>query len=298
MAQIKTGDPHGLYRVLVGLVNTTGYNVGTAGPGVANGTLVQPYILKYPKDATMPVPDRTVIDFTGGDVWTGSYVYGFTSLGTGTLTSSTVDATLVALVSGSQVDNTTNTRTTLFSENVNRSTPPQSWVAVIFRIQSKETGSVGADKFLTIIAPRSWVVAKGVTGAPAFQTAGQYDYSVVITMSDRTPWGITFANLGMSLSENQAPMFYAITDYPIHVVGMFAESGATEVVTLPYKPAPAGYDYTTPDSSDDPVQVYVDGVLTDATTVVEATGAVTVTAAFAGGEYIGIFYETEYVATA
>ncbi len=110
MAQVKSGDPHGLYRVMVGVVDTNGYNYGTAGLDVANGTLIQPYLMKYAKAAEMPLPDRTVIDFTGGDVWTGSFVYGITSLGSFSLESSTVDADLIALVSGGSVDQTTNSR--------------------------------------------------------------------------------------------------------------------------------------------------------------------------------------------
>ncbi len=125
MAQISVGDPHGLYKVYVGLVDSSGYNYGQAGTGVANGTLISPYQIKQAKNATMPVPDRTVIDFTGGDVWTGAYVYGFTSLGQGDLDTATIDADLIALVGGSAADNTTNTRTMMFAENVNKSIPPQ-----------------------------------------------------------------------------------------------------------------------------------------------------------------------------
>ncbi len=299
MAQISVGDPHGLYKVYVGLVDSSGYNYGQAGTGVANGTLISPYQIKQAKNATMPVPDRTVIDFTGGDVWTGAYVYGFTSLGQGDLDTATIDADLIALVGGSAADNTTNTRTMMFAENVNKSIPPQVFVMVVFRIQSKEAGSVGADKFLTIVAPRCWVMPKGIEGAPSFQAGGTYKYQIVPTMADRLPWGMLFSATGMDLTDDITPMMYLITDYPVHLVGQKTTAAASVNVTLPFKPSPAGYNYATPDSATDPVQVFVNGVITDATSVTEATGVVVVpNAGSLAGIYVGILYETEFVATA
>lgn len=298
MAQVKIGDAHGLFRVFVGLVDPVGYNYGTAGSGVAQGTLVSPYVVQYAQDAPFALPDRTVVDFTGGDIWTGSYVYGITSLGTFDLVMSTVEADLIALTSKSRVDQTLNSRQSIFAENILLDTPPQTWVMVVFRLQSKEPGSVGANKFISIVMPRVWLAPKGGSGI-SFQSAATNSFTVIPTVGDRMPWGPLFCNTRIGLSRNQTPNFYTITDYPVHTVGYVPTSGnATEAITLPYKPV--AFDYTTPDSSSDPVQVYINGTQVNADSITVENGQVVVSpesGTFAGTEYIGVFYETEYEPT-
>ena len=301
MAQIKIGDPHGLFRVFVGLVDDSGYNFGTAGPGVAEGTLVSPYLIRYAQSAEIGLPDRTVVDFTGGDVWTGSYVYGITSLGTFELTLATVEAELVAFLSDSTVDSTTNSRQTIYSDNIMIPTPPQAWMMIVFRIQSKEVGQKGANKFITIILPRTWVSPKGISGAPTFQGVGTYGFTLVPTVGDRFPWGLPFACTNLNLEQDETPMLYIITDNPVHTVGYIAGAGnATETITLPFEVY--GEDIASPDSSVDPLQVYIDGQAQNADSVDADLGEVVVSpispaATFDGGEYIGVFYETNYEPT-
>lgn len=298
MAQVKIGDAHGLYRIFVGAVSADGYNIGqNAGTELpAAGTLCVPYMMRYAKSAEFSIEDRTTIDFTGGDVWTGSYVYGITSIGSTSITSSTVEADLIALLSASDVDETTNTRMAAFAENVLLPVPPQVFVHVVWRLQSKEPGSVGAAKYFNLILPRVWVAPAGPTGGPSFQSAAEYNFNVTMTVADRFPFGLLFSGSGMSLQENQTPNVHIITENPMHIVGFVAEAGASETVTLPYKPI--DFDYTTPDSSTQPVQCYVDGVQVDATSINKDTGAIVITDTFTGGEYIGIFYETNYEPTA
>lgn len=290
-----------MYRIFVGLVDSTGYNFGTAGPEAVAGTMLIPYQVRYAQGAEVGMPDRSTVDFTGGDIWTGSYVYGITSLGTFEITSSTVEADMIAFLSDSAVDQTTNSRQTIYSENIMLSTPPQAWLMTVFRLQSKETGSKGANKFITLILPRTWVTPKGISGAPAFQSAGTYGYTIIPTVGDRFPWGPPFACTTMGLANDEAPVVYIITDYPVHTVGYLSTNGnATESISLPYKPIT--FDYTTPDSSTDPVQVWVDGISTNADSITQSNGQVVVSpiapaATFTDEQYIGIFYETEYEST-
>jgi len=301
MAQIRTGDAHGLYRVFIGLVDDAGYNYGTAGPGVLPGTMMSPYMVRYATDASLTLPDRTVIDFTGGDVWTGAFVYGITSLGTFEMTLSTADADLSAMLSGSRVDGTLNARQTIWSDNIMESSPPQAWMLIVFRIQSKDPGSVGANKFISILLPRTWATPKGFSSGPAFQAHSPTGYTVVPTTGDRFPWGLPFACTDMGLSNNMAPNVYIITDNPVHTVGYIARpTQATETVTLPFLPiAPIS---APPDSETDSLQTYINGRKADADSVSLTTAAVTISplapaTEFAGGEYIGIFYETHYVSS-
>lgn len=292
MAQVKIGDAHGLYRVVIGNVGRNGYNYGTAGQNAEPGTTLPGYVIRYPQNGEFQMPDRTVIDFTGGDVWTGAYVYGITSLGTFQVTLSVVDATLIAFTSGSKVDQVSNSRWTGFAENVMRPTPPQSWMILNYRLQSKEQGSKGADLFMNTIIPRCWINPKGLSGAPAFQSAGQYGLQVIPTVSDRLPHGLAFTADAQGFEENETPVMYFITENPLYLVGHIADPTAgVDYISLPYKPV--SYDYTTPDSSSDPVQVLVNGVPTNATSIDEETGFLEV-GGLTEGDYIGVLYETLY----
>lgn len=294
MAQIKIGDPHGLYRVQVGLVDDTGLQYGTAGPDMANGTTSSTYVIRFAKAAEIPMPDRNLIDFTGGDVWTGSYLHGITSIGTASLTLSTVDANLITLVAESKTDQTTNTRWSIFGDNIMLPTPNQVTMITTFRIQSKEAGTKGANKFIHQILPRTWVSPKGIAGAPNFQAAGEYQFTVVPTIGEKLPHGVGFTADNLNFSENESPLVYVITDNPVHFVAHRALSGATSTITLPYTPVGVQSDYTTPNSSTQPVQVVVNGVITDATSVDLATRTIVV--ATSEGDYVGIMYETDLIA--
>lgn len=301
MAQSRSGDPHGLYRVFVGLVSEEGYNLGTAGVGVGQDTMVVPYTIRYAKEAQIAMPDRTVIDFTGGDTWSGSYMHGITSLGTFNLSMSTADADLTAFLSGSAVDNSTNENITMYSDNIMLPTPPQAWSLIVFRIQIKDISQKGANKFMSMVLPRTWIAPKGISGAPSFQAAGQSDYTVVPTVGDRFPWGQLFSNTTMNLYENEAPVIYLITDNPLYAVGYIAGADdATTTITLPY--IPVGEDVVSPNSTTGKLQVYINGVKTNADSITVSNSQVVVSpispaVTFTGGEYIGILYETNYIAT-
>ncbi|RMG84831.1 MAG: hypothetical protein D6712_10605 [Chloroflexi bacterium] len=299
MAQATKGIAHGLFKVMVGLVDDNGFNYGTAGAGAAEGTTLYPHILTEAQSATLPNPSRTTVDFTGDDGWVGSYIYGITSIGTSEVTSATMDSTLIALLSNSSADSTTNSRFTMFSENVLENTPPQVWVAISYRLQARDSGIKGANKYITSILPRAWVTPAGLSGAPSFQSQGTYSYTLQPTSGDRFPFGLRFECTNLSLANNEGVAVHLISDNPVHMVGHVATNAATtETITLPFKIAGAT-SITTPDSSTDPVIVTIDGKVVDATSVDIANSTVTVSpispaTSFSGGEYIGIFYETNY----
>lgn len=290
MAQISYGDAHGLYRVQVGLVGDDGNNYGTAGEEMSNGTTASSYIIRYATAAEIAMPDRTVIDFTGGDVWTGSYVHGITSLGTFMLTLSTVDATLVSLVTQTVVDKTTNERWSIFADNILLPTPKQVWMATTFRIQSKEPGTKGASKFIHQIVPRCWLSPKGIAGAPNFQAAGNYSFTIIPSVGEKFPHGLAF-DTNQRFYENETPVVYMITDYPIHFVGHKAGAGASSVISLPYVPVGVQSDYNVPDSTTQAIQVVKNGAVVNASSIDLANKTVVV--ATNPGDYVGILYETE-----
>jgi hypothetical protein len=287
MAQIKKGDVSGLFRVQVGYVDANGYNFGQVLPneGVGSGITMPSYLISSAKNAAVEMPDRTVVDFTGGDVWTGS-------LGSAALTLSNTDSVLVAMAGKSKVDQVTNTRWTTFGENIMLPSPPQMFVATSYNIQSKDPDTKGASKWITDILPRVYLSPKGITGAPSFQAAGEYNYTMVPTVGTRFPHGIPFG-VNQSFSNNETPLIHVISDNPLYFVGHIAAVGASATISLPYRPVGSAATYATPNSATQPLQVAVNGVLTNATSVNPTTATVVVPGPFTGGEYIGIVYEVD-----
>ena len=187
-------------------------------------------------------------------------------------------------------------RWTGFAENIMRPTPPQSWMILNYRLQSKEEGSKGADLYMNTIIPRCWINPKGLSGAPGFQAAGAYGLQITPTVSDRLPHGVAFTTSVQGFEENETPVMYFITDNPLYLCSHVANPTAgTDYISLPYRPVQ--HDYTSPDSSADPVQVVVNGVKTNATSIDYENGFVEV-GGLTEDDYIGILYETNYVKTA
>lgn len=275
------------------MVNDQGYNFGTAGPEMANGTTTSSYVIRFAKAAEIAMPDRTNIDFTGGDRWTGSYLHGITSLGTFSLTLSTIDANLIAIVAEAKVDQTTNSRWSIFGDNILLPTPNQVFMCTTFRIQSKETGTKGANKFIHQVVPRCWVGPKGVSGAPNFQAAGEYGFTIVPTIGERMPHGVPFTAAKHNFEENETPLYYMITDNPVHFVGHKAAAGASSIITLPYNPVGVQTDYDTPNSSTQAIQVVKNGQIVNASDIDLENRTITVSTN--EDDYVGILYETDLI---
>lgn len=286
MVQIKRGSAHGFAFAQIGLVSQGGAHYGTAGPSAANGTTTHAYLVREPKSADIPQPDRTVIDFTGGDRWLGSYQYGITSLGSFSLTINPVDATLIALASGSSVDQTTNAEWTIYSENVMAASLPQVCLLLTWRLQSRETGTDGGDYFLTYIIPRAWMAPKGA--APAYQTAVDYQFQITPTASDRFPTNEPFG-VNQDFQDNKTPVVAVISDNPLGLTTHISDGAATQF-SLGYRPV------STDTTSTNGKNHYVSGTVATNVTSVALTNGLVTAAAGTAADYRAMLYETVFTA--
>lgn len=292
MAQIKKGYPHGLAFAQVALVGTNGRAYGTAGPSQANGVVSGAYLIDDPISGELPIPDRTTIDFTGGDRWLGSYQYGITSLGSFTLGAADIDATLIAMVTGSKVDQTTNQKWTMYSENVLKDRLPQVCVMLTFRIQSRESGTDGGDFFITYVIPRAWMAPKGTSGAPGFQSKGQYSFQITPTAGGGLPIGVPFTQANQGWQNNKTPILAVISDNPIGLATFIADGTLTDF-TLPYLPV------TSTVASGNAGNLHaLNGAITGLSAVDTSTGEVTLLAAGSAANYHGLMYETNFIPSA
>jgi hypothetical protein len=289
MAQIKKGSPHGLLAVQVGLVGTDGKSYGQVQQTAAGGTTSHTYLIKQPTNASLPFPDRTTIDFIGGDRWIGSFQYGITSLGNFDIEVQNVEADLIALVTGALVDQTTNSAWTIYGENIEQDALPQVCILITFRIQSRESGSDGADKFISYFVNRGWMAPKGVQNAPSFQTRGTYSFQLTPTSSDTFPHGIPFSTT-QNFQDNKTPVIAIMSDNPLGLT-TFIHDGTTTQFNLGYQPISTSTD------SDSGANQYVVGTAaTDFTSVITTSGLVS-TATSADGVYSAMLYETNFIAT-
>ncbi len=289
MAQVKKGFPHGLAYCQVALVGTNGRAYGTAGPAMANGATSGAYLINDPISGELPIPDRTTIDFTGGDRWLGSYQYGITSLGSFNLQVADWDATLIAMVTGAKVDQTTNQKWTVAAENVLKDRLPQVCVMLTFRLQSRESGTDGGDFFINYVIPRAWMAPKGVAGAPNFQSKGTVSYQVTPTAGGAWPIGIPFSTANQGWQDNKTPVFAIISDNPLGLA-TFIGDGILTSFTAPYLPV------TTTVASGNAGNLHaLNGAAAALTSVSDTTGLVTLTAAGSAADYHGLMYETNFV---
>jgi hypothetical protein len=290
MAQYKKGDPHGMHRVQIALVGDDGFAYGTVGQDAANDTELPMYVARYPKSCDMPLPDRTVIDFMAADTWQGSFMYGITSMGSFTLTMSGYDADMIALVTDSAVDLTTNTEWVYFSENIMVEDLPQICIWITYRIQVRGGAADGAAYFITSMIPRCWMAPKGVSGAPANQAAGEYPFQITPTVSSVLPSSLSLANMAMSLQDERAPIVHIISQYPLMGQGFVGDAAAT-TMTMPYLPVSA-----TVTINASPNEYIVAGTPTALTSMVPATGVATFPSAPTAGQFVFVTSETRWAA--
>ncbi len=269
------------------LVGSNGFAYGTAGPTQANNSVSGALVQFYPKNASLPLPDRTVIDFTGGNRWLGAYQYGITSLGSMAATFDNVDADLVAMLSGSSVDQTTTSAWTIFSENVLALSIPQVAVLVTFQLQGRGAQE-GGDFFITGVIGRSWAAPKGFTNAPNFQSAGEYNVQITPTSTNVFPHGVPFGT-NQDWQGNATPLLWIISERPIHLATFVGNNAAT-TFTLPYLPL----DSTVTQNASR-TQVAVAGTTTAPSSINTSTGVITMSAAPGSGVHVGVLYETNFV---
>lgn len=286
MVNIKRGSAHGFAFAQIALVGQNGAAYGTSGSSMANGATSSAYLVREPKSADIPQPDRTVIDFTGGDRWLGSYQYGITSLGSFNLTINPVDATLIALVTGALVDQTTNAEWTIYSENVMAASLPQVCLLLTWRMQSRETGTDGGDYFLTYIIPRAWMAPKGA--APAYQTAVDYQFQITPTAADRFPTNEPFG-ANQNFQDNKTPVVAVISDNPLAMTTNISDGAAT-TFALGYRPV------STNTTSTNGKNHYVSGTAATNVTSVSLTNGLVTAAVGTAADYRNMLYETIFQA--
>ena len=282
------GSPFGLQRAIIQLVGTNGRSYGTAGQSAANGTTSHGYVLDYPKTSGLSNPDRTKIDFTGGNRWMGSYMFGIAAMDAFELVSQDFDATLTALVTGSNVDSTTNSQWVIFCENLNKSDLPACSIMLQYQFQSSASATFGQNYWITTVIPRCQIQPK--PASQEFQAAGSYAYQIVPTMSAVSPTGVAFGT-NQGWHDNKTPSFHILSDNPLAMT-FHRASGTSASIVVAYTPITSAVG-TAAATKNNVVQ---NGTAIAADTVTPGTKTVAISAGLIAADDVMVLYETNYAA--
>lgn len=232
-----SGYLYGWFTGFIGVVGAIGQNYGQQSSPSTN-TVNSAFRMKRPKTANLAPADPTTLDFTGGDKLVGRTMVGNAMQGAFDLVLQDYDPALVALLSSSTDNTTSNTEFELVSENNNLTAPLTYWVALTQRYQDVAVGSGGPDKYLTTFFPR--VTPRVKRGPVAYQAESPLSIRCVPTFSDHFINGMTYdatagSGLNMGFEGDITEVIHMITSYPIHIT-TFVSDGAASTFTAPSKP--------------------------------------------------------------
>lgn len=287
MAQVTTGNPLGLESGHVFLVDADGTSRGTSVATLAAGATSHSLRLKGPKAFGLPAPTRNITTAQGGDKMLGQHMWAVSDLAQFTLDMSEFDANLVALISGSSIDQASNTEWTDVSPNYNQQQLPQVGMILSAVYQSRDAGTDGATKYINYLIPRCQM---GAVAPPlAFQAENVTNYQVTPTFSDKLPTGESFPS-ALNLADGRCIVLMRITDYPLAITS-FTHDGVETTFNTAFQPI--NTDITVNATKN----YYVEDGITEAlSSIVVATGLATVDAFATTGTKSVLMYETQHQA--
>jgi hypothetical protein len=289
MAQIKKGAIAGFPFAQVWRVDNDGYAQGQLTTPDSPGTDVttHAYLMRDVKTAGFALPQNVKVDFTGGDKYLGSFMFGIASIDAFDLAAAYLDANVTALVSDSSVDQTTNTLWSVFGMNEMNPTLPQCGVMLQANFQSKEPGTSGLNYWLNLILPICQIAPKWPS--LAFQSEAPSSYTIQPSVATKWPNGDSFdSNQGFEGNETVA--FGIVTDNPLAITTYNAD-GIETTFTAGYRPIS-----TTVTVNATQNHLAVNGTPTALSSIVTSTGVATLAAAGSSADRDVLMYETRFIA--
>lgn len=282
------GYSAGFQRMQIWLVDDNGFATGIDS-SLANGSVSGAYLITDPQTAALAYADPTNLDIQGGDKIVATFQFGAAKLSPFTISLANIDPTLIALLTGSKVDNTQNAEYEMFSPNPANADPITVGMALTQKFQPKNTGTDGPDKYHTLIIPRAKVRVS--LGQFQFQAEAPVTLNVTPNYTDTAPNGQAFGEdtneLDLGLTDDETDHYSMITAKPVHVATYKGLNTDTDF-TLPYKPLSSVVTVT-----DSPNFMAIEGVPTAPSSVTPATGVVAISTPTDGNRYVMI-YQTAF----
>jgi hypothetical protein len=245
------------------------------------------YLIRDPKTSGVPQISREVLTLTGGDTIKGARMFGPSSIDSFQITTTTLDADLVALVTRTSVDQTTNDVWSEVGFNYGLGNLPNVGLSLHANFQTIDESCDTLQKWFNLIFPSCQISPQYPT--PSFQAEADMTWQVQPSMVGKRPNGDAFdSNLGL---ENNQDLAYAIiSDYPVALTTWFADGIATTFNTA-YRPMS-----TTVTVNSTQNHFAVNGTPTALTSIVIASGLATAAAAGSDGDVNVLMYETQFKA--
>jgi hypothetical protein len=280
------GYPVGNARAFVGEFVQSGTYVGTFSGqqlSLTAGTSSGAYVWSDVKSSAFAVIPPTDVQIQGGDKIVATVSFNGGKLAPFDVTGSSIDSALADLVGGSTT-NTSNTFSTIFGYNNNRTSPKPMWFASQQMFQTSD----GLSYFVTRVVPRA-----GLSYRPGGMTfRGESDATLHVNSIQTTKSydGRVFGSSGLNLGwENDTGDFIDIvTANPIHFIAFKQDASDVEFNTI-YKPLS-----TVVTINATPNAFTVGGTVTALSSITLA-GVVTLAAAGSANVMDVLTYETNFV---
>lgn len=282
----EKGMVAGMYHAFIMKRDSNGYPMGQlADPNApAVATVYPPYKIPGIVGWVPPIPASEIATRRGGQKVLGQRRLGISGLGQGQLTLSDYDETFLSLIGGSAVDVATHTENALSAMNSQAFDIPQMFLMLVAGFQN----DAGTNKFLTGGYNN---VQVDQVDTPMSQNAGDNPngpvFNVTPSTSLRTPTGMLFSATGMAVVDDKDINWRNHNSSNRGLwVDTYIDDGIATTFALTYKPIDT-------DETGITNMITKNGVLTAVTSIVLATGVVTITPGTSGDIWV-VAYPTDY----
>jgi len=283
------GELHnaGMHHVSIGRINSSFAHRGAAADPetISDGTTLSAIHAAWADNLVQAQPTRKIATSEGGNQPGPSIFLGVSDNGEATITFALENETLSALLEGVTVDSATVSDWFITGHNPRLDT----FYNYIVIVSSKVVGDGIAQHWMNKIYLNCEIAISEYPGAS--QADGLNNHMITITMkpddSTRTPWGALHSAGSNAFTDDKTPYMEIRADAPLSITTHVASVSDTTFV-LGFRPL----------STDvaDVSQIFAkDGTTTSPTSVVVATGLVTIPSAGASEEWIAL-YETFFEA--
>jgi hypothetical protein len=288
MAPTK-GNVYGFVYAQLWRLNANGLPVCQLDPdNLVNGSTSHAFLIEGITEGTLPEHTYGTVTFRDGNIVRGSVDNGLEGIGTGSLTLNMLDANLMRLTTGGNLDTTTIVNALIFAANTGQPLPFRIGLMLTFKFFSRDLDTFGSTWYSNIVYPNcsARVIRPNVnqasgenpmTGSLQFTPAAGNKFPVGNAFSSTQGW-----------KNNQEMEYFIVAAHPYSLT-VFVNDGTEDTYTLGYLPVSEDV------ASGNTTNLFgVNGAVTAPTSVDDATGDVVKAAAGSAGQLSHAFYQTEF----
>lgn len=281
----KKGNPAGFSSIQFSTMTNEAFWTGQAGASPANGTTSHAYLSNLFATANFQAEAQTVVRFRGGDGFVGQLAFGTRLIQQFNIETEATEADLIAMTTGGNADQTTNSVWTIFSPDGTRRIIPNIGLIITQEFQSREAATAGITWYLNTVFPVTTVAFN--SGGASHQSATVNSFTVTPTVATKFPNGVAFSS-NQSWYGNETDHFFVVSQYPLAYTAFISDASETDVI-VGYKPVS-----TTVTNGATQNWNARNGTAAALTSMTIATATAVMASAGTAADENGILYETEF----